>query len=188
MNKYNDRFTKKLDPNTLIELLSIAKQLRDAIEKGDTEKLESLGSQKTLLLMLLEYLVLNIDNPNIDKTLIRFLELFLNIKIKKKKREEEQEEEKEEELTKSEKERRRQIIWYEVYKVLNPQRIAGETEVENFINNVRTRGIVEALKYEGAKYIKSYDKESLETLERTKASFVELLAQQGFKGGGKGLR
>lgn len=45
---------------------------------------------------------------------------------------------------------KRSII-YEIYKALNPRKIAGETSLENFINNTIIRGIRDGLKYSGKK-------------------------------------
>ena len=44
-----------------------------------------------------------------------------------------------------------QFAIYELYKAVNPHRIAGETRLENFISNAVLRGVKEAIKYEGAK-------------------------------------
>lgn len=40
------------------------------------------------------------------------------------------------------------MVIYEMYKIINPNRIAGETAIENFINNVRFRGLKFALQHE----------------------------------------
>jgi hypothetical protein len=40
---------------------------------------------------------------------------------------------------------------YEVYKVMNPRRIAGETAKDNFAHNMAYRGEKKAMKYEGGK-------------------------------------
>ena len=40
---------------------------------------------------------------------------------------------------------------YEVYKVMNPRRIAGETAKDNFAHNMAYRGEKKAMQYEGGK-------------------------------------
>lgn len=60
---------------------------------------------------------------------------------------------------------------YELYKMLNPRRIAGETKLENFINNVVVRGVEIASKYEGGKPkdLENYD---------LSTSFLKLLQEK----------
>ncbi|MCC2646550.1 MAG: hypothetical protein K0R02_615 [Rickettsiaceae bacterium] len=43
------------------------------------------------------------------------------------------------------------FVIYEIYKIMNPRRIAGETKIANFINNMITGGLKRAVKYEGGK-------------------------------------
>lgn len=180
----------KIDPKVLLEALEIARELQRVVNENKQDVKVSLGKNRELLFKLLEYLILNADNPNIDKSLITFLAKVLGINLnlhKKKEKNKEHEEEKEEELSKEEKERRHRLIIYEVYKILNPHRLAGETSLENFINNVKTRGIEEARKYEGANYEQDFKKKDLENLESNRFSFVENLKNAGFKGKGKGI-
>lgn len=57
---------------------------------------------------------------------------------------------------------------YQIYKVMNPKRIAGETKKENFANNYIKGGIDLAKKYEGGSKsdLKKYSSEFLEKLEQ----------------------
>lgn len=171
----------------LDKLFQLAYELKDAIQKNDAEKLKEIAAKKSLLIMLLEYLIMNIQNPALDLSVIYFLELFLG-RYKEKDQEIEEEQSKEEELSKEERERRNRLMIYEVYKIISPNRLAGETAMDNFINNVKTRGIKTAMKYEGAEFAKIYDAKDLENLESHKRSFADMLKENGFKGGGRGMR
>jgi hypothetical protein len=193
MTKQGDEYRSKhsvlsINPEDLRKLLAVAYDLREALAAGDKEKLRSLEKSRTLLMTLLEYLILNEDNPNLDTSLIATLLKFLGIDIKKQKHEEnERQEEQEEFLSEEEKKHRLRLIFYEVYKILNPERLAGETPLQNFINNVKTRGIEVALKYEGAEVAQQFDSKELERLEAGKGKFVEKLEKEGFKGFGSGI-
>ncbi len=55
---------------------------------------------------------------------------------------------------------------YEIYKITNPNRIAGETREENFINNTVLLGVKRAMKYAGIEFdIKKLDHNSLKILK-----------------------
>ena len=179
---------KDLSSEDLLECLRIGYVLKKAIETNDLSKQKELENSAPKLLMLLEYLILNLDNPNIDTSLIPTIERFLGISLKKEKEEaQELEEEKEDELSKEEKSRRLRLAVYEIYKILNPNRLAGETHIENFINNVITRGMKVAMEYEGKEFAKHFSKEDLKNVESYKPSFVEALNKEGHKGFGRGI-
>ena len=110
----------------------------------------------------------------------------MGIKVNDKEKKEE-EIEKEEELTEEQKQIRLRQIIYEVYKIINPERLAGETSLENFISNVITRGIEVAMEYDGSQYAKKFTEEELNNLESHKTSFVTKLKSEGHKGSGRGL-
>jgi len=188
MQEYND--TKKvenLDPKVLAEAIQIAKKLQ-ANSSDNSVVSKDLTKHKSILSKLLEYLILNQDNPNMDLSLIQFLEKALGItKSKKKDKDKEQEEEKEEELSEEQKKLRYQQIMYEAYKILNPERIAGETSLENFLSNVVTRGIEVAREYDGAQYEQDFSKKEINDLDSYKESFVDKLKSSGHRGGGRGL-
>ena len=78
----------------------------------------------------------------------------------------------------------RRFVIYEIYKFLNPRRIAGETKKENFIKNFIIRGEKIARKFEGGskKDIKKYSPEFLKQLRKKRKKF----ASKG--GGGIGIR
>lgn len=67
---------------------------------------------------------------------------------------------------------------YQVYKFMNPKRIAGETKEENFAHNMIRGGMELASKYEGGSKsdIKSYEPEFIKKLEK---------AHQQYKSGGR---
>lgn len=168
----------------LLQLLSIAYQLQKALAHGDQETAESLAKNREKLLQLLEYMVQNLDNPNIDKSLLPMLQQMLGIDIRDVAEKLELEEEKEEKLSKEERERRNKLLAYEVYKMVNPHRLAGESALDNFISNVKLRGFKEAMKYEGKEYSKDFEKKDLENLESHQHTFVDAVTKAGSRGGG----
>ena len=180
MRKYDD--TKKvedLDPKVLAEAIEIARNLQ-ANSSDNSVASKDLTNHKSILSKLLEYLILNQDNPNMDLSLILFLEKALGVtKSKKKEKDKEQEEEKEEELYEEQKKVRYKQIMYEAYKILNPERIAGETSLENFLSNVITRCIEVAREYDGAQYEHGFSKKELNDLDSYKESFVDKLKSSG---------
>jgi hypothetical protein len=62
---------------------------------------------------------------------------------------------------------------YEIYKVMNPRKIAGETKKDNYAHNMMMGGQKRAGKYEGGKEsdIKSYGKDEVRRIEHTSKSF-----------------
>jgi hypothetical protein len=67
---------------------------------------------------------------------------------------------------------------YEIYKITNPKRIAGETEEENFISNAILLGVKQAMKHAGIEFdIKKVDPNSLKILEEAHQNLKR--AQQG---------
>lgn len=58
---------------------------------------------------------------------------------------------------------------YEVYKIMDPKRIAGETKVMNFVHNMIMGGFRKAHKYEGGKNsdIASYKQRDIDTLAKS---------------------
>lgn len=172
-----------IPPKELEKLLKLAYELKLAMQSGDVEKLKVLEQSRGMLISLLEFLILNLGGQDVDVEMINLIAKFLGIDLHKE-REDELEEEKEEELTKAEKERRHRLMIYEIYKMLNPNRLAGETSLENFINNVKTRGINTALRYEGAEHVKGFKAKELDNLESHNHGFRAALVKAGFKGGG----
>ena len=156
---------KKLSSEALIGLLAIAEKLKLAMRSQDEEILKDMQRNKALLVMLAEYLVLNIDNPNVDTELLSYIQKFLGIKLEKGE-EKEQEEEREEELTEEQKLQKQRLMAYEVYKVVNPNRLAGETEFDNFLNNVKTHGMKVALQNEGKEYAAHLSRSTLDNLTK----------------------
>jgi hypothetical protein len=58
---------------------------------------------------------------------------------------------------------------YEIYKIMDPKRIAGETKVMNFVHNMIMGGFRKAHKYEGGKDsdIASYKQHDIDTLTKS---------------------
>ncbi len=187
--KANDHQTlNSLDPQSLVQFLEIAYNLRRAISAGKQLDTEQLQASTPMLVQLLEYMINNISNPNLDHTLIPFLEKILGFKLRKKKdKDEELEKEQDEKIDKEERERRNRLAIYELYKVINPRRLAGETDLENFISNVQTRGIQVALQNDGKEYAIDFKAQELENLESYRHGFTQTLKDGGTKGFGPGL-
>ncbi len=140
---------------------------------------------------------MNMDNPNIDKQIFLFLEKIFGEKLKKLKKKNksqnasdinspDQSEEivNEADLTKEEKEMRVRLIIYEIYKITNPNRLAGETEMDNFIKNVKTRGLEVALKYDGHELSKNFTPQELKNLSSYKDLVQKQLHDSGSRGAG----
>lgn len=62
---------------------------------------------------------------------------------------------------------------YEIYKVMNPRRIAGETKKDNYAYNMMMGGQKRASQYEGGKEsdLKSYGEAEVRRIERASKSF-----------------
>jgi hypothetical protein len=75
----------------------------------------------------------------------------------------------------------KRFIIYEVYKIMNPKRIAGETKVANFINNMIVGGLKRAVKYEGGRKrdLSKYSPKMIKTLNKY---------HNKFKGSSRGLQ
>ena len=181
--KFNKHTKPKLSEKDLEEYISIVNKLAKQLNQGEVNEAE-LNASREKLTALLEYLVLNLDGPNIDPQLLIFLQKLLGIELDK---DLDKDQEKENKLSEEQKKLLHRLIVYEVYKILNPNRLAGETTLENFINNVQARGVKVALEYEGKEFEKMFDKKDLENLESHKFSFVNTLKNEGFRGGGRGL-
>jgi transcriptional regulator with XRE-family HTH domain len=181
------RMSAKMSQEDFLELMKIVDRIRRANEQNDVEELKNLSRYKEILMMLLEYLILNEDNLSVDPEIIKILLKFLGLDRKKAREMDELEEEREEELDEEQKKNVLRFIIYEIYKILNPHRIAGETALENFVNNVRTRGVKVAMREEGHEYARKFNSRDLENLESHRFGFVASLEKAGFKGGGRGL-
>lgn len=142
---------------------------------------------KDILIALVAFTQNNTIDPRLLAIFIVLLGRILQ-QIGERKQEEEIEKEWEE-LSEKEKQVQMRFVIYEIYKLLNPRQIAGETELENFINNVKARGIEVALEYASDSILQKFQKSGIDiaAIESDKALFVEALAKGGHKGGGRGL-
>ena len=77
----------------------------------------------------------------------------------------------------------KRFIIYEIYKILTPRRIAGETNLQNFISNFIIRGEKQAIKYESGskKVLKKYSPQFIKKLRIKRKKFVSSA------GGGLGI-
>ena len=68
----------------------------------------------------------------------------------------------------------KRFIIYEIYKVVNPHRIAGETRKQTFIHNVILRGMEQAKHFEGGTdaEIETYGERMIRNLEKKNRSFA----------------
>jgi hypothetical protein len=172
-------------PQEIIELIKIIGDLREFLQNSPDEV--SIRKRKDLLARILEYMMLNQNMLLQNQHLIELLTTMLNKLSIDKNKELEEETEEELELSEEEKKRRLQVVMYELHKVLNPRRIAGETSIENFLNNVAVRGIEVARKYQGHEHAVKFSAHDLVNLASYRHNLVSLIAEAGAKGFGRGL-
>lgn len=186
--KYIEEGGNNLSHDKLKKFLEVAYNLRRAFNEGKEIAPEELAEAKVFLAMLLEYLINHKDSPFLDVALLRFIEEVLGIRHKAKTKEEMREEKEEKRLKEEYKKHRYRMAMYEIYKVINPNRLAGETELDNFINNLRTRGLDVAQQYQrGNNFEKLFTKQEIENIASYKHVFQQLLQDMGAIGYGKGI-
>jgi hypothetical protein len=168
-------------PQELLELAKIIGDLREFLQNSPDEI--AVRKRKNLLAKILEYIILH------QNTLLQHPHLIelLNTMFNNLERDNEEELEEELELSEEEKKRRLQLAMYELHKVLNPRRIAGETSIENFLNNVAVRGVEVALKYQGHEHAVKFTAHDLINLSSYRHNLVALIGEAGAKGFGRGL-
>ncbi|RZI47304.1 hypothetical protein EDM53_02425 [Rickettsiales endosymbiont of Peranema trichophorum] len=177
------RAIRDLKPKTLLKLLEVVYDFKGMFDEHGQVNSAKLEANKELLVAILEYLIVHAHSLKVDAGLIIFLENVLGIgKIKKDAQKEQEEQEQEEkELSNEEKERRYRILVYQIYKIMNPRRLAGETKLDNFIHNVQARGIKEAMKYEGMEYAKNIKQSDVNAMESNRGTFLARLKSDGLK-------
>jgi hypothetical protein len=176
--KYN---AQDLEAMIILWLKSIIERFADMGEEIDFNKLTA--DEKAKIMKEIESLVAKlkksgvaVGSDQIQKLLIEGLFVVLKKFQKKQKKEYEYEF-----LTEKDKKNiKAQLIrWaiYELYKIINPRQLAGETKMENFINNVLVGGIEYAKEYSGGspEEIKSYGFDSgfLKELEKSHKSHLK---------------
>ena len=176
----NDRITQ----SKLEKLLEIAYNLRRAFAEGQEIDEKELSEAKVFLAMLLEYLIKNRNNPNIDVSLIAFLEKVLGIKRSKERDEPDHQEKEAKRLQNEYFKHRQRMVMYEIYKIINPNQLAGETRFDNFINNLVTRGLHVAKQYNGKEYQKIFTNQEIENIASYSNIFKELLKESGARARG----
>lgn len=180
----NENFLKdngEVSEVQLKKLIEIARNLRQVFKEKLLIDEKKLAEAKQFLAMVLKHLIKNRHKTEIDLTLIEFIEEVLGIK-KEKLKEEENYQEKENKRVKEEfKKHRYRMAMYEIYKVLNPAQLAGETKLDNFLNNLMTRGLAVAQKYQGGEFTKLFSAKDMEYISSYRHIIKEMLheAQQG---------
>ena len=73
----------------------------------------------------------------------------------------------------------KKFVVYEVYKAINPRRIAGERARDNFVNNMIIGGMKRASQYTGGSKseIRTYGKKMIQDLEKKHRSFKKPLSR-----------
>jgi hypothetical protein len=166
---------------------------------SEVENLDITQIQSKLLLLMRQFFHARIKDKEVLKSLIKKREKVINDHLKHlslyimqnrsqiirdASRGIAKSKDKYEYLSKKSRENLKQIIKrfavYELYKFVNPRRIAGETRRENFIHNMVLGGMERASRFEGGTKaeIKSYSPQFIKNLEKQHKEFA--------KGGGKG--
>ncbi|MDJ1406839.1 MAG: DUF5394 family protein [Candidatus Midichloria sp.] len=151
----------------------------DIVNKNKKVTEEDSGDLKMVLMRLLEHLITTKDILELDK-LIKIILALLKMRKNSTK--------KEEELSGEELKTQTMFIIYEVYKMLNPSRIAGETEIQNFIDNIMIRGVEAALYYDRRNISRGFSKEELKILgQQHSKTALRRINAFGSRGWGKGM-
>jgi hypothetical protein len=195
----NNTVFQNLSPEDLQLLLQEVYKLRKAISNNELGAINALAAQYQKLEQLLEYLIINMHNPEIDSALIRMLAEMLGISLEKTSlgdsvftsKNAQQKTPEEERLEKEQQEQVVRFMIYELYKMTNPRQIAGETKLDNFISNVLMYGIKEALQYAGSFYSNKFTDKQIEALESVgkTESFADALNKglSSVRSGGRGI-
>lgn len=167
------------------KIVSLISELSKSSQNDCTPENEISEHTREILKQLLEQLILSsASDEEISRIYELLSELCAALEVDNPLLEELQEELVE--LSEEEKQRRHRLMIYEVYKVLNPRQLAGETSIENFINNVIVRGLDEALKYAGYQHSKHFSVDDIEALESHSRLFVDALKREGHHSSGRG--
>lgn len=152
--------------------------ISDIVNKNKKVTEEDSDDLKMVLMRLLEHLIATKDILELDK-LIKIILALLKMRKNSTK--------KEEELSGEELKTQTRFVIYEIYKMLNPSRIAGETEIQNFIDNVMIRGVEAALYYDRRNISRGFSKEELKILGQHSKTALRRINAFGSRGWGKGM-
>ncbi|CAG7591504.1 MAG: DUF5394 family protein [Candidatus Midichloria sp.] len=152
--------------------------ISDIVNKNKKVTEEDSDDLKMVLMRLLEHLIATKDILELDK-LIKIILALLKMRKDSTK--------KEEELSGEELKTQTRFVIYEIYKMLNPSRIAGETEIQNFIDNVMIRGVEAALYYDRRNISRGFSKEELKILGQHSKTALRRINAFGSRGWGKGM-
>jgi len=180
MAKVEDKYSRMYSEDELYKTMELIKEISYQFEHNPSIADQLIENNKVQLVLLLNYIIKHSVKCDIAPHILRHICKMLGINLSNGK-DEEIEEELEEELSNEEKQRRMRLVIYELYKITNPRQLAGETEIENFINNVLTRGLKTALKYDSGGVAKSFSEKDLNNLESWKPSFVASIKCNGVK-------
>ncbi len=180
---FRDKVSTTVSPDDLLRAIELLKEIQHAMESDVHKKEELIAKNRAFLLKILQYLIKNTRNPNIDPALLDMLLKALGLKHDRKKEKQDEQEQEEEIKSEAELKRRLRLMIYEFYKVINPRRIAGETELDNFIANALIMGVEAALQFEGGNIAKSFTAKELQNLESHSKSFTDMLKKSGNRGG-----
>lgn len=171
-------------PEQILALIMIIGDVHEFIAKAHDDI--TLQKRKTLLAKLLQYLIANPQLAVTHKSLIAAIRLILGIKIEQE-HEDTIEAEKEAGLSLAERKRRYELAVYELYKIINPRQLAGETALDNFLNNVAMRGLEVARYYQGNQFAMQFNAGDLVKLASYRHNLVVILAEEGVKSFGRGM-
>ncbi|MDJ1257732.1 MAG: DUF5394 family protein [Candidatus Midichloria sp.] len=152
--------------------------ISDIVNKNKKVSEEDSDDLKIVLMRLLEHLITTKDSLELGK-LIKIILALLKMRKNSTK--------KEEELSEEELKTQTRFVVYEIYKMLNPSRIAGETEIQNFIDNVMIRGVEAALYYDRRNISRGFSKEELKILGQHSKTALRRINAFGSRGWGKGM-
>ncbi|MFV9991397.1 MAG: DUF5394 family protein [Candidatus Midichloria sp.] len=152
--------------------------ISDIVNKNKKVTEEDSDDLKMVLMRLLEHLIATKDILELDKLIKIILALLKMMKDSTKKVEE---------LSGEELKTQTRFLIYEIYKMLNPSRIAGETEIQNFIDNVMIRGVEAALYYDRRNISRGFSKEELKILGQHSKTALRRINAFGSRGWGKGM-
>ncbi|MDJ1305452.1 MAG: DUF5394 family protein [Candidatus Midichloria sp.] len=152
--------------------------ISDIVNKNKKVSEEDSDDLKMVLMRLLEHLITTKDSLELGK-LIKIILALLKMRKNSTK--------KEEELSEEELKTQTRFVIYEIYKMLNPSRIAGETEIQNFIDNVMIRGVEAALYYDRRNISRGFSKEELKILGQHSKTALRRINAFGSRGWGKGM-
>jgi NTP pyrophosphatase (non-canonical NTP hydrolase) len=200
MTQQNDKdLISKVAASGLQEVLQEVYELRQALSSDDKSAAVQLNNNREKLEQLLDYLVNNMHNPEIDAALIRMLADMLGVSLEDthlgesifSNTDEQIKTPEEKRLEKEQHDQLVRFLIYEIYKMMNPKQIAGETRLDNFINNAILYGVKAAIQHENKHFVQStLSEKDLHALDKIDGhSFVQDIQRgiDSIRQGGRGI-